>query len=60
MEYMKTLILNNTSLSEELILNLLKDYKNYDVLIINYETDNLNTRKLMETAKNSQFSTFNC
>lgn len=60
MEYMKTLILNNTSLSEELILNLLKDYKNYDVLIINYETDNLNTRKLMETAKNSQFSSFNC
>ncbi len=58
-EFTKTLILNSTGLSEKLILNLLKEAKNYNVLVVSYEIDNLNTTKLMKIAQNHHFNSFN-
>lgn len=59
-ESTKTLILNSTSLSEKLILNLLKEAKNYDVLVISYEIDSLHITNLMEMAQNYHFNSFDC
>lgn len=57
--FMKTLILNSTAISEELIINLLKDAKNYDVKIISYERENLDFYRLEQLSKNHYFKSFN-
>lgn len=54
----KTLILNNTPLNEKLIFNILENAKNYDILIINYNVDNLNIGKLNEISENYNFNSF--
>ena len=59
-EFTKTLILNSTSLSEKLILDLLKESKNYDVLVISYEIDSLHIPNLMEMAQNYNCNSFDC
>ena len=59
-ELTKTLILNSTSLSEKLTLDLLKKAKNYDVLVISYEIDSLNITNLMEMAQNYHFNSCDC
>lgn len=59
-ESTKTLILNSTSLSEKLILDLLKEAKNYDVLVMIYEIDSLNITNLMDMAQNYHFNSFDC
>ncbi|QBF15911.1 tetratricopeptide repeat protein [Aliarcobacter thereius] len=59
-KFMKTLILNATSISEQLIINLIKDAKHYDIQIISYENDKLNMSQLVELSKKYYFNSFDC
>ena len=58
MEYKKTLILNCTSLSEKLVLDFLEEAKDYEVLVVSYEIDNLNTSNLLTLSKDYNFNNF--
>jgi len=58
-DFKKTLILNNISLSEKLVLDFLKEAKNFDVLVVSYEIDNLNISKLLTLSKDYNFNSFN-
>lgn len=57
---MKTLILNATSISEQLIINLIKDAKHYDIQIISYENDKLSMSQLVKLSKKYYFNSFDC
>ncbi len=57
-EFLKTLILTTAALDEQLVLNIIKEFRHLDILIINYATDNLDILKLQELAKNFDFDSF--
>ena len=59
MKRKKILILNSTNLSDNLIFDLLKDAKNYDIYLISYVSNFLDIKKIEQLVQKFNFNSFN-
>lgn len=58
MKRKKILILNSTNLSDNLIFDLLKDAKNYDIYLISYVSNFLDIKKIEQLVQKFNFNSF--